>query len=152
MPSGRLTDYKPEYDEQAYKLTLLGAIDKQLADFFDVTEQTINNWKLAHESFFESIKKGKEQADAKVAESLYHRALGYHHPEDKVFNDGGQPMIVPTTKHYPPDPTACIFWLKNRQPAAWREKTEVKHSGGLTLTSILDEIDGRTAGLPVSEE
>jgi len=35
-------------------------------------------------------------------------------------------LIVPTVKHYPPDTTAAIFWLKNRQPAKWREKQEVE--------------------------
>ena len=42
---GRPTDYKPEYCEQATKLCKLGATDAELGDFFEVTEQTINNWK-----------------------------------------------------------------------------------------------------------
>jgi hypothetical protein len=33
-------------------------------------------------------------------------------------------MIVPTTKHYPPDTAAAIIWLKNRQPERWRDKIE----------------------------
>ena len=57
--AGRPTNYKKEYDEQAYKLCLLGATDKEMADFFNVKEQTINNWKKNHPSFFESIKRGK---------------------------------------------------------------------------------------------
>lgn len=47
------------------KLCLLGATDKELGDFFNVTEQTINNWKKDFPSFFESIKRGKIDADAK---------------------------------------------------------------------------------------
>jgi len=121
---GRPTDYKPEYDEQSFKLCLLGATDVQLADFFHTSEQTINAWKQAQPKFLEAIKAGKDQADAEVAKSLYHRALGYEHDEDKIFNDNGNPMIVPTIRHYPPDPTACIFWLKNRKPENWREKQE----------------------------
>ena len=39
------TLFREIYIEQVYKLALLGAIDKDLADFFDVTERTINNWK-----------------------------------------------------------------------------------------------------------
>ena len=45
---GRPTDYKKEYDEQAYKLTLLGAVDTELANFFNVAEATIHNWKINH--------------------------------------------------------------------------------------------------------
>lgn len=122
----RPSAYKEEFEEQAYKLALLGATDKQIADFFGVTEQTLNNWKTSKEGFFESLKRGKLEADAKVGEALYQRALGYTHPEDKIFQYEGAPVVVPTTKHYPPDVTAMIFWLKNRLPDQWREKQEIK--------------------------
>jgi transposase len=42
---GRPSSYKDEYAMQALKLTLLGATDKELADFFEVKESTINRWK-----------------------------------------------------------------------------------------------------------
>lgn len=127
--AGRPTDYKPEYDEQAYKLCRLGAIDRDLADFFGVTEQTVNNWKNNHPTFFESIKESKADLDAKVERSLFERATGYSHPEDKIMQNNGEPVIVPTMKHYPPDPASMIFWLKNRKPAVWRDKQEIEHSG-----------------------
>jgi hypothetical protein len=129
MAGGRPSKYKPEYNEQAYKLCLLGATDKELASFFDTTEQTINAWKQNYPEFFESLKRGKEEADATIAQKLYHRAKGYEHPEDKIFNDNGKPLIVPTIKHYPPDTTAAIFWLKNRQSRKWRDKQETEITG-----------------------
>lgn len=139
----RQTDYREEYDKQAKKLCLLGAVDKDLADFFDVCEATINNWKKDHPSFLESIKEGKSVADAKVAQSLYQRAKGYYHAEDKIFNggfdeDGSQrePVVVPTVKHYPPDTTACIFWLKNRKPEAWRDKQEIDQNQNITVEVV----------------
>ena len=107
---------------------MLGAKDTQLAEFFNVTEQTINNWKKDHPSFFESIKKGKQDADAEVANSLFHRAKGYSHPEVKVFNNQGEIVTHDTLKHYPPDPTSAIFWLKNRQPKLWRDKQEIENT------------------------
>ena len=123
---GRPSKYIEGYNEQVEKLCKLGATDKQLADFFDVSEATIHNWKKDHPEFLESIKRGKEIADAMVAESLYHRAIGYSHPEDKIFcNSKGEETIVPTTKRYAPDATAGIFWLKNRRPDVWRDKREV---------------------------
>lgn len=131
--TGRPTKYKEEYAEQTYKLCLLGATDADLANFFEVDEATINRWKNDHPEFCESVKKGKEIADATVAEKLYHRAIGYEHPEDKIFNDSGTPLIVPTTKHYPPDPTAAIFWLKNRQKDKWRDKQDVNLSGDVQI-------------------
>jgi len=118
--------YKPEYNDLAYKFTLLGADDKILADYFDVCEDTINNWKKDHPSFFESIKKGKDYADAHVSESLYKRATGYEHPEDQIFQFQGEPIIVPTIKHYPPDATSMIYWLKNRRRKSgqWQDKPD----------------------------
>ena len=143
MPAGRPTKYCIEYNEQVEKLCKLGATDKQLADFFNVSEATINTWKLKEPDFLESIKKGKLIADAEVANSLYQRALGYEHKEDKIFNDSGSPLVVPTTKHYPPDSTACLFWLKNR--AGWRDKSERELTGAdgkdLIPTSIKIEYD-----------
>lgn len=127
---GRPTKYKEEYDELAYNYCLLGATDAQLGEFFGVEEATINNWKKSHPSFFESIKRGKQIADAMVAKSLFHRATGYQHSAVKIFNDQGEPLVVPYIEKFPPDTTAAIFWLKNRQPALWRDKQEVDHRSG----------------------
>lgn len=129
----RPTEYKSEYVEQSYKLTLLGATDKDLANFFEVTEQTINNWKKDYPEFFESIKRGKEVADANVAQSLYNRALGYSHPDTDIKVIQNQIVATDIIKHYPPDTTAAIFWLKNRKPDTWREKTEQKIEGELNI-------------------
>lgn len=131
----RPTEYKEEYCQQAEKLCKLGATDAELGEFFEVTEQTINNWKSEHPEFFESIKRGKTLADANIAERLYLRALGYTHEAVKIFPTGGEtedaegnkskgPLIVPYQEHYPPDTVAAIFWLKNRQPKKWRDKHE----------------------------
>lgn len=124
---GRPTLYKPEYVEQAKKLCLLGATDRELADFFKVSEQTLNSWKTQHTGFLESLKVGKEQADQRVERSLYQRALGYSHPDVHVSNFQGAVTLTPIIKHYPPETTAGIFWLKNRRPEEWRDRIE--HTG-----------------------
>lgn len=126
---GRPTDYKEEYNIQAYKLCLLGHTDAELADYFEVTETTINNWKIEHTEFFESIKRGKIISDGDVTESLYKRAMGYEHPDVDIKCYEGKIVETPITKHYPPDTTAAIFWLKNRQPKKWRDKHEIDHGG-----------------------
>ena len=74
--TGRPSNYKPEYADQAAKLCRLGAIDRDLADFFDVSEVTINAWKKAHPVFLKSIKDGKSVADRGIAEKLIERASG----------------------------------------------------------------------------
>jgi hypothetical protein len=112
----RPTKYKQEYNKQVYKLALLGATDKEFADFFNVTETTINNWKVKEEEFFKSIKKGKIKADSKVAKSLYKRANGYEVEEVQIKKkDGKETEKTTTTKHIVPDVAAINIWLKNRR-------------------------------------
>ncbi|MFQ0999781.1 hypothetical protein [Gilliamella sp. BG6] len=123
----RPTNYREEYAEQARKLCLLGYTDKQLADFFNVSEQTINTWKTKHPQFLESIKKGKEIADVNVVESLYKRAIGIEYEEVELKTDGANKSKRVIKKLIPPDTTAQIFWLKNRQPQKWRDKQEIDH-------------------------
>lgn len=123
---GRPTKYLESFNKQAYKLCLLGATDKELADFFEVDEATINRWKTEHKGFCKSLKRGKMEADSVVAEKLFKRATGYSHPDTdiRVIDD----CIVKTRliKHYPPDTTAAIFWLKNRQKEEWRDKQHLE--------------------------
>lgn len=138
---GRPTMYKDEYAELAYNYCLLGAIDSELADFFNVSEVTINNWKNEHEEFSLALKKGKEIADAKVAQALFHRATGYSHEDIDIKMYEGGIIETPYTKHYPPDATSAIFWLKNRQPKKWRDKQITEHEGGITVEHKgMDEI------------
>lgn len=125
----RPTKYKEEYAGLAEKLCKLGATDAQIADVIGVTEQTLNNWKISQPEFFESLKRGKDVADAEVASALFHRATGYSHPEDDIRAVQGEIVITPTIKHYPPDTTAAIFWLKNRRPKEWRETKAVELTG-----------------------
>jgi hypothetical protein len=141
MTAGRPTLYKESYNEQVYKLCLLGATDKVIADFFDVEESTINNWKNEHEEFLESIKRGKVEADATIAEKLYNRAKGYDQKTDKIFQFQGEPVIVPTVEHVASDTTAAIFWLKNRHPAKWRDKQDIELSGSMVMFNGEEELE-----------
>ena len=130
MAGGRPTLYRPEYAEQALKLCRLGATDKELADFFDVVESTINEWKLQHQEFSESLKAGKKLADAEVADKLFKRATGYEHAAVKISaSPDGKEHVTEYVERYPPDTTAAIFWLKNRRPDMWRDKVQNELTG-----------------------
>lgn len=138
---GRPTKYKEEYAELAYNYCLLGAIDDELAEFFDVHVSTINQWKHDYPEFSDSIKKGKSIADAKVAQALFHRATGYSHEDVDIKMYEGGIIETPYTKYYPPDATSAIFWLKNRQPKKWRDKQITEHEGGITIeTKSMEDI------------
>ena len=165
MAGGRPTDYKDEYCNDVYKLCLLGATDKEIADFFEVDERTINNWKVAHPEFFQSIKKGKVKADAEVAERLYKRAVGYSFKEityEKVVVDKpAEPEDEETEgenievdlwkkrvvhKDLAPDPVSMIYWLKNRRGRVneaegaqkWADKHEHVHDGTIPVKLVFE--------------
>lgn len=149
MPAGRPTLYREEYAEQAYKLCLLGHTDKDLALFFEVSEDTITEWKNVHVQFSVSVKKGKTVADADVAQAFHKRATGYKYDEvtyEKIAEkmDGIEEDIDDmkleyykkkvVTKEVVPDAGAALNWLKNRQPGIWRDKVEVE--GRIANTNV----------------
>jgi hypothetical protein len=148
--AGRPTDFKSEYIEQVYKLSLLGMKDSEIAEFFEVTETTINNWKIEFPEFFESMRDGKRKADAEIAKGLYDRAKGAEWVEDQAFKvkrveyENGKRVLeteeiktVPVRKAAPPDTTAAVRWLTNRDPSRWRDKVDVEHSGKIESIEVI---------------
>ncbi len=130
--AGRPKKYREEFIEQAERIcSIFGADDKKLSAFFKIAESTLNKWKTEYPEFIESIKRGKEKFDTEnVEKSLLERALGYEHDEIKFFAHEGEVTDERTViKHYPPDTTAAIFWLKNRQPDRWKDIKALEHSG-----------------------
>lgn len=122
---GRPSDWNPALIPAIRILCEKGATDAELAVACGVTPQTINNWKKSKPEFFDTLKDAKAEADQRVERSLYERAIGYSHPSEKVFQYEGKVIRAATVEQYPPDTTAMIFWLKNRRPDLWRDKTEV---------------------------
>lgn len=99
MSKGKPSLFRDEFPELARNLCLLGAIDRDLAQVFEVSERTINRWKRQHPDFAAALKAGKAVADGDVAKALY----------DKAVNG---------------DMTAISFWLRNRCPDLWRDRRD----------------------------
>lgn len=129
-PTGRPTLYKPEYAEQVFKYCLLGATNADLARLFDVSISSIDEWIATRIDFSCAVKKGREEADAKVASRLFARATGYEQKAVKIAStpDGAE-HITEYTERFPPETAACIFWLKNRRPDKWRDKLDTTVTG-----------------------
>lgn len=133
-PSGTPSKFKYEFIEQVYKYALLGLTDGEIAPLFDVTETTLNNWKIEHPLFFESLKKGKEFADAEVATCLYDRAVGMEYFEEvaiklKKAKDSEEVKIVKVKRKVPPDVGAINSWLSNRQRKKWKNRSNTAVTG-----------------------
>jgi len=101
---------------------MLGATDVELAAMIGIGLKTLSRWKNSYPEFEQAIKSGKDVADSNVAVSLYRRAIGYTHRAVKIFAHNGTTFEHEYTERYPPETTACIFWLKNRRPKIWRDR------------------------------
>ncbi len=125
-PSPYTDGFCTSFAELGHKLALLGLRDQDIAAVFGVAESTLSKWKNDYPAFSEALNSGKAPADALVVASLYSRATGYWHEETDIRVIDGAVVQTKVRKHFPPDVTACIFWLKNRQRAQWRD--------GITVT------------------
>jgi len=124
------TKYQEDYPRQAHKLCLLGATDEEMSEFFQVCRDTIIRWRNEYPDFADACAAGKTAADAQVADALFNRAIGYNHPDTKMFlshsEQGTTILSEEYTKHYPPDTAACKWWLNNRQKDKWQDKQEIE--------------------------
>ncbi|TGE04640.1 hypothetical protein [Hymenobacter fodinae] len=162
LKRGRPSLYLPEYAEQARKLCLLGLTNDELAEFFGVNVDTIHEWKKRHQDFSDAICAGKLKADADVAAKLHERAMGAEWVEDQAFkiktveyagngrkiSEREEIQVVPVRRAAPPDTPALSLWLRNRQPAKWRDKPEPADDDNKAQPEpvTLKEVDGRKPG------
>lgn len=103
-----------------------GAIDVEIAKRLGISVKTLYEYKKYSE-FLQAIKKGKENADYKVENSLYKRAMGYRVLEKTIIRNADGEIIKEQIqeKHIAPDTTAQIFWLKNRMRENWNDKQQI---------------------------
>lgn len=137
-----VTLWNEDRPRQAYKLALLGLTDKEMADVMGINIMTFDKWKRVKARFRKMIKKGKEQADAEVAYSLYKRAIGYTVIEDHVSIVKGQAIISPVRRHIPGDVTAAIKWLNSRQKGRWTDLPQLKGNTQNNLNILNVNLDG----------
>ena len=116
------THVKPYLDEiQGWAMS--GLTDEQIADNLGINVATLYRYKKEYCEFCEALKKGKDIADAQVVNALFKLATGFSYYEETTTAIG---EVVSVQRYSKPNTTAAIFWLKNRQPDQWRDKTEVK--------------------------
>lgn len=115
-----------------------GLTDEQIAKNIGIATSTFYEWKKKELEFSEALKKGKEVIDFEVENALLKKALGYTITikEEKLDKDGCVHTLEKDV-HIPPDTTAQIFWLKNRQVKKWRDKVEIADNDAIKK---LDEL------------
>lgn len=119
-----------------------GLTDEQIAKNLGIAYSTLREYREKHSALSAALKKGKEVVDTEVENALLKRALGYTYEEETIEELADGTIKTKTvTKHMAGDTTAQIFWLKNRKPDVWRDKTAVEHSGEIKtgVQNLTDE-------------
>ena len=120
-----------------------GASVEETARSIGVSRKTVFEWMKRFPEFADAMRRGADDFDDEVEAALMKAAIGYDYEEDVLDRDG---YVHRLKKHQPANITAMIFWLKNRRPADWREKREVKVDGALEvgqakLAQLLEQLD-----------
>ena len=128
----RPTKYNPKYHDPWIKgLARRGCTMEQIAAELSVAPSTKK-----------AVDHGKLLADVQVEDSLFRRATGYKFTKRKTVKEGEKIIKTETTEEeVPPDTTACIFWLKNRDPERWRDKQELALSDNEWVKALEESVD-----------
>lgn len=116
MANSRKTLYDPSRLATYQGWAREGFTDIEIAKKIGVSRSTITYWKQKYPEFAEALREGKEDVDFRVENALFDKALAG-------------------------DTTAMIFWLKNRQPAKYRDKHEIENSGKIVIKIGFDDDD-----------
>lgn len=113
-----------------------GLSDQQIAKNIGISRSTLNEWRKKYPDISDTLKKGKEVADAEVENALYLKCIGHKMQLKKTFkvkkieyNDAGKKIKEEENLetgedevYIPPDTKAIIFWLTNRMREDWKER------------------------------
>lgn len=120
-----------------------------IAENLGVGESTFLAYLTKHQELVEVLKTGKDDASAQVENAVFKTAIGYEFVETKITLEGtsnpkdldvspeveaqqiasGRRRVEKFLKQQPPNTTAQIFYLTNRNSDRWRHKNSLEHSG-----------------------
>lgn len=120
-----------------------GLTDEQIAKNLGIAYSTLREYREKYSALSAALKRGKEVVDREVENALLKKAIGGKEKvlkpmkiKNVIYSDAGKKLkeneeivMVEEEVLIIPDTTAQIFWLKNRKPDVWRDKTAVEHSG-----------------------
>ena len=109
-----------------------------IAAFYGIPYSTLQSWMERYPSIGDAVNQGILESCDRVERALFEKAVGYQHPDTKVMtralgnNQGSEIVQIEVTKHYPPDTSACIFYLTNKKRNEWKHRMELQTDNGLT--------------------
>jgi len=143
-PKGGRKRILPDFDV-IERYARAGLTDYQLALCLRISEHTLSKWKrdaVIGPLIQEAIKKGLAQANERVQQSLYRRAVGYAYEkityDEKVDKNG---TVIPVKKkeivEFAPSEVAAMMWLSNKDPENWKQRQDI----GLTQNTRIIPVE-----------
>lgn len=114
-----------------------GLTNEEIAENIGISRQTFQKWLKKYPKIAEAVRQSKEEADLRVENATFRRALGYTAKIQKFIKvkkveyENGKRIaeteeLVPVEEevHVPADVKAQIFWLQHRKTEAWGKAAE----------------------------
>lgn len=132
-----------------------GLTDEEIAKSIGISRSTLSEWKKNYPDISDALNTGAREADAAVENSLFEQTLGkivtlkrpqklrekHYSVDGKLIGESEHVEMVDFQEYVPPNVTATIFWLKNRLPDLWRDKTIAELGGKVEHIDRLPEED-----------
>ena len=138
----RPTKYNPKYHDPWIKgLARRGCTMEEIAAELSVAPSTLKKWVAENPELKKAVDHGRLLADVAVEDSLFARARGCTIRKKRKVKDGDKTREEEWEEEVPPDTTACIFWLKNRDPERWRDRQELALSDNGWVKALEESVD-----------
>lgn len=121
-------------------LAEMGLLDHEIALCLGMNPSSFHACVRKDPELMKALQEGKRVPDRQVEMALFQTALGYNYTERVIEEEimiskdqENKGLLIETItgkkvktaeKHQPPNVQAQIFWLKNRLPKLWRDRTE----------------------------
>ena len=124
-----------------------GSSIKSACALVEISQETFYKWRKEKVEFSETIKRAMAIPDKTVENALYKSAImGHSYVETEyktISNKEGTDLVaIPVKKvkkFIPPNVTAQIFWLKNRCPEEFKDKSEIETDQNIIYRIVYDK-------------
>ena len=128
-----------------------GGTNIQLARLFRVGISALKSWLAKYPQFKAAVQAGKDFFDTGTAEQcLLKRVTGYNVVEitEEADKAGKLNITKKIYRHIPPDVTAQIFFLCNRNGERWRQRQTMEHTGANGMGIVVNLTLSKDAETP----
>lgn len=113
-----------ENKQNIIKALMNGVSVVQICKDTRISSYSFYKWMEEDSELKEELKSAQSFANISVEDALMKSALGFFITAEKITAAG---TVVQYQQYIPPSIVAQIFYLKNRMPERWKDRTEVEH-------------------------